>query len=133
MAQYNLILALHLLVVTCVGFIILVFDWMMIAEVRRKRLPKLLGWLVPATVSATLAVIAYLFDDVRLWLGLRETLPAYEFTATLAMVAGFLTSWAAVGLWRMICQLPPGTPPQIVQDSHGERPDIWPPPPVSRT
>jgi hypothetical protein len=133
MAQYNFIHALHLLVATSAGFVILVLDFMMIAEVRRKRLPKLMGWLVPATISATMAVMAYLFGDVRLWLGLRETLSAYEFTATLGMVACLLTSWAAVGLWRMICQLPPGNQPSIVQDSPGERPDIWPPPPVRRT
>ena len=57
MAQYHLVLAVHLLVVTCVGFLILVLNCMMIGEVRRKRLPKLLGWLIPATISAMLAVV----------------------------------------------------------------------------
>jgi len=119
----------YMVISTCASIGILIFDFAMLAMVRRKHLEFVVGWLVPATFAAAVATCYYVFSDLRVLLGLRISLLMYLVPITSGIVSSLLSAWAAVGLWKMIHKMPDNTsvnPPQALTNS----PATWPPPPT---
>ena len=103
----------------------------MFLQARRKRLTTFLRCLLPATVSASLAMAVMLLDDLAFLFGLHRTWPLFLTDFGLGLSAGLFGAVSVFWLWRVVSEMPsaPEAVPPYDQSAVGQ-PGVWPPPPT---